>query len=62
MGSSDWQRGPDTGVFGMRYFGDGGRGLPDLLFVKNLQENHIKQGAVGGETGLILSFVWKLGL
>jgi len=58
MGSSDWQKGPDTGVFGMRYSG-GGRGLPDPLFCKNLQVERIEQGVVGGRTGLIPGFIWR---
>jgi hypothetical protein len=32
--------------------------VPDPLFVQNLQEDHIKQGGVGSQTGLNSSSVW----
>ena len=37
MGSSDWQKGPDTGVFGMRYSEDGEGTARDIPFSKIVQ-------------------------
>ena len=38
-----------------------GDGSPDPVFVKNLQEDRIKQGVGGGKSGPSLGFVWKRG-
>jgi hypothetical protein len=53
---------PFYGVFGVSTpvpDGTSPDDLPDTLFVKNIQEDRIKQGVVGCQTGFSSGSVWK---
>ena len=51
MGSSDWQKGPDTGVFGMRYCEDGEGDCQRYPLFQDCADRYFIEGPAGKRSG-----------